>query len=212
MIQTRWIFTCVCAVMLSLGCQAKPGIIQEQETGFLITKGAQFAVVLQTPLSSKVNRRGDTFTVTLDADTRFRGETVLKKGARVNGLVKRVDQPRKASEKAALVLLFDQLEGTDGANVPLWASLDTSQERHVISVPGRTGQEAKIVGGTTIAGALIGQASAQGQSEGTYKGLIVGYAVGTGSVILSNRKEVTLPTGTRMMIRLEEDLFIPKRG
>ena len=48
------------------------------------------------------------------------------------------------------------------------------------------------------------------KDKGGQKGLVVGAVAGIGAVILSNRKEVKLPVDTELIIRLEEDLFIPK--
>ncbi len=71
--------------------------------------------------------------------------------------------------------------------------------------------DAKIVGGSTLIGGLVGSAVLKGEDqEAAQKGLLVGAAIGTGAVLLSNMKEINLPEGTEIIIKLQEDIFIPE--
>ena len=41
-------------------------------------------------------------------------------------------------------------------------------------------------------------------------GVLIGAAIGSSAVFLSNRKEINLPVGTEISIQIEESFFVPK--
>ena len=89
------------------------------------------------------------------------------------------------------------------------ASLDTRRGGEVIKIEGRLVKNAVVVGSGALVGALAGR-DVLGK-DGAQKGMIVGAAAGAGAVILANMKEVSLPAGAELIIKLDEPLFIPKR-
>ncbi|MFH1624744.1 MAG: hypothetical protein ABID54_06265 [Pseudomonadota bacterium] len=110
-------------------------------------------------------------------------------------------------DRSSLLLLFDQISLPDRKHIPLVASLDTEKGAKVIKIKGKEIQNAKVVGGSAIVRALAGK-TALGK-EGTKKGLLIGAGAGAGAVLLSNMKEVKLPEGTELIIKLDQTLFIP---
>jgi hypothetical protein len=87
-------------------------------------------------------------------------------------LVKRVIQFEKLGDRASLLLLFDQMVLDDGTVIPIVASLDTKQGAQAVKVKGQALRNAKIVGHSTLAGKLVGDAVIKGQ--GAEKGLAIG--------------------------------------
>jgi hypothetical protein len=73
-------------------------------------------------------------------------------------------------------------------------------------VPETHGKDAKIIGGGAGAGALVG-AIADGKS-GAAKGALVGGAAGTGAVLATRGKEVSIPAGSRWRVRLVRPLVL----
>lgn len=192
-----------------LGCEALKERVRETPAGYQIQKGINLSVVLQTPLSSNTNQRGDGFTSQLKQTLVFKEKTILPKDTQIRGLVKRVTKYEKFGDRASLLLLFDQVVLPDGRRVPLAASLDTRKGSAAIKIKGKAMRDAKVVGGSAIVGALMGRKTLG--KEGTQKGFIIGAAAGTGAVILSDMKEVKLPQGTEIMIKLDEVLLIPHK-
>ena len=72
--------------------------------------------------------------------------------------------------------------------------------------PETHGKDAKIIGGGTGAGALVG-AIADGKS-GAAKGALVGGGAGTGVVLATRGKEVSIPAGSRWRVRLARPLVV----
>jgi hypothetical protein len=201
--------TGITLIISLLGCEALKERVRETPAGYQIQKGINLSVVLQTPLSSNTNQRGDGFTSQLKQALVFKEKTILPKDTQIRGLVKRVTKYEKFGDRASLLLLFDQVVLPDGRRVPLAASLDTQKGSAAIKIKGKAIRDAKIVGGSAIVGALMGRKTLG--KDGTQKGFIIGAAAGTGAVILSDMKEVKLPQGTEIMIKLDEVLLIPHK-
>lgn len=196
-------------IMSLSGCEALKEGVKETPAGYQIQKGANLSIVLQTPLSSNTGQRGDQFTSQLKQAFIFKDKNILPKDTQIRGLVKRVTKYEKFGDRASLLLLFDQVVLPDGRRVPLAASLDTQKGSAAIKIKGRAIRDAKIVGGSAIVGALMGKKTLG--KDGTQKGFIIGAAAGTGAVILSDMKEVKLPQGTELIIKLDEMLLIPDK-
>ena len=164
---------------------------------------------MKTPLNSNANQRGDQFVTQLKEPLLFKNKTILPKDTEIRGLIKQATKYVKFGDRAGLVLLFDQIILKDGSRMPLVATLDTDQGSAVVKIKGKGMQNAKVVGGSAIVGALIGKGALK-EEDGMQKGLIIGAAVGTGAVFLSNMKEINIPQDTELIIKLEEKLIIPK--
>ena len=194
-------------VLLVASC-SDPRAVSETDAGYHIPKDFRLMLVLNTPLSSNINKRGDTFQAKLTEPLLYREALVLPKGTMINGLVKGAQKYVKFGDKASLVLLFDQLVLPSGYQIPLLASLDTRSGRAPIKIMGKEEKEAQAILGTAVMGALMEkpmEASSLGES-----GLMLGAMLGSSAVLLSNAKEVSLPVGSEITISLDEGLTIPK--
>ncbi|UCC95572.1 MAG: hypothetical protein JSW40_02185 [Candidatus Omnitrophota bacterium] len=200
------IFTFVVIVSL-LACQSLVGPVSEIPEGYQIQKGTTLVVILKTPLSSNINKRGDSFVSHLKEALTFKDKAILPKNTQIRGLVKRATRFEKLGDRANLLLLFDQIVLPDGKKIPLVASLDTDEGSKVIKIEGKAVKDATIIGGGALVGTLAGRT--QGK-EGAQRGLVVGTVAGASAVLLSNAMEVKLPVGTELTIKLQEPLLIPK--
>ena len=187
-------------VLFSFSCESLVSPVKEMPNGYQIQKGTNLSVVLETPLSSNTNQRGDQFVTLLKEPMLFKNSMILQKDTQIRGLVKRVKRYEKLGDRAGLILLFDQIGLPNEKYIPLAASLDTDKGEKVIKIKGKELQDAKVVGGSAIVGALVGKAALG--KKGAGKGLLIGAAAGTGAVILSDRKEINLPRDTELIISL----------
>jgi hypothetical protein len=195
--------------VLFIGCDSIEKSIVETSEAFILNPGVNISVILKTPLSTNKNERGDKFISSLKKPITYQGQTILAEGTEIQGLVKRVTKHEKFGDRAGFALIFDQIVLSDGMKLPLAASLDTDKGSEVIKSSEKEINNAKIVGGSTIVGAMVGKA-ALGKG-GTQKGIILGAAAGTSAVIIGNMKEVNLTAGTELILKLDEPLIIPKQ-
>lgn len=197
------------ALIVVTGCAPTQQPVTETDDGFLIDAGQSLTINLAVPLSSNKNRRGDSFSSHLANDVSLnQKKIVLPKETEIRGLVTQVNKWNRLGDRAGLVLAFDQIVLKDGSTVPLNASLDTRDGAQAIRIQGREIRDAKVVGTGAIIGALAGRTISE--EDGARRGMLIGATVGTGAVLLSNAREVSLPVGTQIKIRLDSALLIPK--
>ncbi|MBC8413446.1 hypothetical protein H8E50_07230 [bacterium] len=194
-------------ILVAAGCEPAVKSIIETAEGHQVREGTSLSVILQVPLSSNQNSRGDTFTTVLKSPLALKGKIILPENTELRGLVKRVVKFEKFGDKAGLLLLFDQIVMPDGRKLPIEAGLDTDKGGAAIKIKGKKTKDIGTVGSSAIVGTLVG--SKVPGKDSAKKGLVVGATVGAGVVILSDMMEVKLPEGTEFTIRLKETLFIP---
>lgn len=192
------------------GCHYASPTVNEVDDGYEILESGDFEIQLTESLSSNQNNRGDTFSARLTKDFIISKKTILPKGTEIRGLVNEVEKWAKFGDHARLSLTFDQIVFKDGNVIPVSASLDTRVGAKSIRVKGKEIQDAKVIGSRTLVGALAGNAFLE--EDGAKKGILIGVAVGAGAVLLSDAKEVALPSGTEMTVRFNAPLFIPKQA
>lgn len=198
----------ILVISFAAGCELFKESVIETSEGYQIKQGTELEVVLQTPLSSNTNKRGDQFVARLTEPLMFKGKSILPKETEIRGLVKRVVKFEKLGDLASLFLLFDQIVLTDGRRLPIEASLDTEKGQDALKIKGRIVKDATIIGGSALVGTLAGKKTLG--KDGEKKGLVIGTVAGAGAVILSNMREVSLTKGTELIVKLDEPLLIPK--
>ena len=65
--------------------------------------------------------------------------------------------------------------------------------------PDSQSRDAKVVGGSAVAGAIIGGIT--GGKSGAAKGAVIGAGAGTGAVLVTKGKEIEMPAGSRWTVR-----------
>ena len=156
-----------------------------------IPAGQEIDVRLQTELSSDTAQVEQRFEATTVADL-YRGNDVLiPAGSIVRGVVSSVDKASRTDRKGSLTVAFDQLT-IRGRNYPMRGTVTQALESEGIK-----GEAPRIGAGAGI-GAIIG--GIIGGVKGALLGVLIG---GGGTIAATEGKDVTLPAGTILRVRLD---------
>jgi hypothetical protein len=144
-------------------------------------------------LSSRANSAGDAFRTTVDEDVRIADDVAIPAGSVVLGRVTEAHQPQKVGGRARLSLEFTALELPSG---------ETSALEAVFAASGKSQnlKDAGIIAGSTLGGAILGEAVHEGEG-----GVIGGLLGGIGGAVAASRnkaKPVEIPAGSVMAIEL----------
>ena len=156
-----------------------------------IPVGQEIDVRLQSQLSSATAQVEQRFEATTVADL-YRGSDVLvPAGSIVRGVVSSVDPATRTDRKGAMTLSFDQVT-IRGRNYPMRGTVTQA-----IESAGIKGEAGKIGAGAGV-GAIIG--GILGGVKGALLGVLIG---GGGTIAATEGKDVTLPAGTILRVRLD---------
>lgn len=157
--------------------------------------GTEFEVVLQSSLTSASARAEDRFEATLVGDTPA-GTKLMPAGSLLRGVVRSVDRPGRVDRGGRLTLMFDRIT-VNGRGYPIRATVTQALESGIRDEAGRVATGAGV-------GAVIGSII------GGVRGALVGILVGGGGVIAATEgKDVELPAGTILKVRLDTALIVP---
>ena len=156
-----------------------------------IPVGQEIDVRLQSQLSSDTAEVEDRFEATTAADL-YRGNQVLiPAGSVVRGVVSSVNRASRTDRKGQLTVAFDQIT-IDGRTYPMRGTVTEALESE-----GLRGEAARIGAGSAV-GAIIG--GIMGGVKGALLGVLIG---GGGTIAATEGKDVTLPAGTILRVRLD---------
>lgn len=172
-----------------------PTQVNSSERG-VVPVGQLMDVRLQTPLSSATATAEQRFEATTAADLLQGDRVLIPAGSMVRGVVSSVDSAGRVDRTGRLTLAFDKIE-VNGREYPMRAQATQVFES------GGIRDEAKTVGTAGAVGAIVGGII------GGLKGALIGAVVGSGGVIAATEgKDVELPAGTIVRIRLDTPLEI----
>jgi hypothetical protein len=174
-----------------LAATGDPGPRREEE----IPAGTALSLVLETPLSTETTREGQAVTARVERATSDDGRVVLPGGSVLRGRVTEVDRAGRVSGRAHLAVKWDTLTVRGESHRVAVSDLAmTAEAQH--------GRDAKIIGGSTAAGAIIGGIVNGG--SGAKKGAIIGAGAGAGAVLVNKGQDVEMPAGSRWTVRVRE--------
>jgi hypothetical protein len=170
---------------------------------FVVPDGTRLIAMLDTPLSTRTSRSGERFTMTVRGPGQFGG-------ARIDGVVSRVNPYQQASNTADMMVNFETIHLRDGrtsefrailnsVRTPDGATLRVDVEGGVRDVtPNDTRIEHGAIGAAV--GAIIGAIA--GGGKGAAVGAAVGAVVGAsgGVILVEGRDQLDLPPGTEVTI------------
>lgn len=163
----------------------------------VLEEGTPLVMALDTTVSTASAKPGDVVMARLLEPVR-RGEKVLvPEGAEVRGKVTTAVRPGKVKGRARLVLDFERLTVDGRAREITASAID-------ITAGDSKKRDAAIIGGGAGAGAIIGGIADGG--KGAAIGGLIGGAAGTGAVLATRGKDVVLPAGTQVKVKLRQDL------
>ena len=164
-----------------------------------IPVGTEFDVRLQAPLSSKTAQVEDRFEGTTMVDlTDEHGKVLVPAGSTMRGIVSSVNKATRMDRKGSLTVAFDRVT-IKGRSYPIRATVSQALESE-----GIMGEKEKIwigAGAGAIIGAIIGGA------KGALAGILIG---GGGTIAATEGKDVELPAGTVLRVRMDSPLTIQR--
>ena len=156
-----------------------------------IPVGQEIDVRLQAELTSDTAQVEDRFEATTVVDL-YRGNDVLiPAGSVMRGIVSSVNRASRTDRKGSLTVAFDQVT-VNGRSYPLRGTVTQALESE-----GMKGEIGRIGAGSAV-GAIIG--GILGGGKGALLGVLIG---GGGTIAATEGKDVHLPPGTVLRVRLD---------
>jgi hypothetical protein len=174
-------------------------IFTKQPQRFQVPTGTVLTVRFQDHLSSHTSQTGQTFRARVTQAIAIDGTEVIPAGAAVIGTVTEARGPKKVGGRARLTLDFHTLQLAEGEPLAIAAIFATVGKSE-------TPKDAAIIGGSTLAGAVLGEKVDDG--EGGVVGAIVGGLVGTAAAIKTKGKPVEVPADTVMSVELTRPVTV----
>ncbi len=166
-----------------------------------IPDGTPMHVRLIDAVGSARNRSGDTFVASLDEPIMVKDQLAVPRGANVTGRVTSAQPSGHLQTPAQLSITLTSVE-VGGKSYEVRT---TSYSRRAKSHAKRN---LAWIGGTSAAGALIGALA--GGGKGAAIGAGAGAGAGTGVAYATGKKDILLPSETRLRFVLEQPLAVRK--
>ena len=154
---------------------------------------------LLTPLSSETAQVEEPVRARLRQSLMADGDTVLPAGVVLSGNVIDVARAGRVQGRSRLVFRFTEVE-LNGAREELRTNPVTFEGE------ASKGEDAAKIGGGAVGGAIIG--GILGGGSGAAKGAAIGGAAGTGVVLATRGKDVTLAAGADIATTLATPFFV----
>ena len=156
-----------------------------------IPVGHEIDVRLQTQLSSETAEVEDRFEATTMADLYRGNEVLIPAGSVLRGVIRSVNKATRTDRRGEMTVSFDQVT-VRGRSYPMRGTVTDT-----IKGEGIKGEAGRIGAGSAIGGVI-------GGIIGGVKGAIIGVLIGGGGTIAATPgKDVTLPPGTILRVRLD---------
>lgn len=156
--------------------------------------GTEFDARLQQSLSSATAQVEDRFIATTMVDLRKGDRVVVPAGSELRGVISSVNKSGRIERKGSMTVAFDQIT-INGRAYPIRATVTQAIESE-----GVKGEAGKIGAGAGV-GAIIG--GILGGFKGAMAGILIG---GGGTIAATEGKDVELPAGTVLRVRLDSAL------
>jgi hypothetical protein len=163
--------------------------------------GTVLPVELTTRVGSEISSVEDAVRGTLHRAVVVGGVQAFPAGTAVIGHVTAADRSARVKGRARVAFRFTTIDPPGDAE-RLTMRTDTVSRL----APATKKQDAAKIGGGAAGGAIIG--GILGGGDGAAKGAAIGGAAGTGVVLSTRGKEVTLPAGTAVSVRLAAPLTV----
>jgi hypothetical protein len=156
-----------------------------------IPVGQEIDVRIQTELTSDTAQVEDRFEATTVVDLYESDRVIIPAGSVMRGLVTSVNRASRTDRKGSLTVAFNQVT-INGRSYPMRGTVTEA-----IESSGIKGEAGRIGAGSAV-GAIIG--GIIGGVKGALIGVLVG---GGGTMVATEGKDVTLPAGTILRVRLD---------
>ena len=156
-----------------------------------IPVGQEIDVRIQTELTSDTAQVEDRFEATTIVDLYEGNRVLIPAGSVMRGLVTSVNRASRTDRKGSLTVAFNQIT-VNGRNYPMRGTVTEA-----IESSGIKGEVGRIGAGSAV-GAIIG--GIIGGVKGALIGVLIG---GGGTMVATEGKDVTLPAGTILRVRMD---------
>jgi hypothetical protein len=167
--------------------------------------GTSFSASTDAEIRSQKNKVGDEVTATIGADVKdATGRVVIPAGSQVTLKVTAIKESENKSDTTGTLTLDATGVSINGKSQPINASISNVKT----TLQGRktsAGDIAKVGAGTAI-GAVVGRVLG-GSTKGAVIGGVIGGAVGTQRAVETKDRDVVLPQGTVVTIKLDQKLI-----
>ena len=171
-----------------------------------LSSGTMIATAVDQEIHSRVNKAGETITTTVSSDvTDARGRVVIPAGSRVTMTITEIHESENKGDKTGKLTLTPTEVAIAGKSYPIVASAD-ALDRTLVDRKTNAGDVAKVGAGAAV-GAIAGRVIG-GNTKGAVIGGIIGGAVGTQRAIETQDRDVVVPAGSRVQLRLVSGLVI----
>ncbi len=183
-----------------------------QQDEIILNEGTRILLRLNNLLSTKTAREGDEFTAQV-VEPIYRGaQLVVPSGSIVTGRVVNSKRAGRIRGRAELNLRFETIRLPNGHEENLIASLESLDraekeemgEEGAVKGEGSKKRDTAIIG--TGAGIGAGIGAIAGGAKGTAIGAGAGGLIGLAGVLSTRGRDIELPRGTELTIRLERPL------
>jgi hypothetical protein len=173
---------------------AGAGGVAQTTTSADVPVGTEFDVRLQDSLNSGTAQVEQRFQATTLVDLKNGSDVVVPAGSTMRGVVSSVDKATRTDRKGSMTVVFDQIT-VRGRSYPIHATVTQALQSEGIK-----GEAGKIGAGAGV-GAIIG--GILGGFKGALAGILIG---GGGTIAATPGKDVDLPAGTVLRVRLDSAL------
>lgn len=156
--------------------------------------GTELDVRLQQSLSSSTAQVEDRFEATTLVDLTNGDRVIIPAGSLMRGVVSAVTKTTRTERKGSLTVAFDQVK-INGRDYPIRGTVSQAIESEGIK-----GETTKIGAGAGV-GAILG--GILGGAKGALAGILIG---GGGTIAATEGKDVDVPAGTTLRVRLDSGL------
>ena len=171
------------------------GRIPDPSSSSEIPAGTEFDVRLTTQLNSGTSQVEDRIEATTIVDLRQGDRVLVPAGSVMRGIVNSVQKAGRLDRKGSLTVTFDQIRINGRSSYPIQATVTQALESD-----GIRGEAGRIGAGAGV-GAIIG--GILGGLKGALAGILIG---GGGTIAATEGKDVDLPSGTVLRVRLDSGL------
>ena len=164
-----------------------------------VPAGTEMDVRLTNNLNSGTAKVEDRFEGTTLVDLTINGRNVIPAGAVMRGIVSSVEPATRTNRTAKMTVTFDQVT-VNGRAYPIRGTVTQAIQGE--GIKGETGRIATGAGAGAILGGILGGV----------KGAVLGAAIGGGGITAATEgKEIDLPQGTVLRVRLDSPVSIQSR-
>lgn len=177
-----------------------------------IPNGTTMQVRLNQPMSSTTSRLGETVIGTVDHDILANHAVIVPAGSEVHGQITNIMPSRRMGRHGEITMRFYEIKTAAGTTIPIQGFVVTNDKTGRLKGDSYKMDVAKGVGtaaGGTAIGAVTGTAvgGVLGVAgTGAVMGTGIGAAAGIGYALARKGKDVLIPGGTRLSVKVDEDM------